>query len=291
LQPLCRARDLTSRKLPMTRIPFDVWLAMALMVLISTSVGLITGHLLRGKSKGVASVVATGAVVLVLVHGLFSSKSLSITRVLPTANAVIYGNIALPAVAVMLAVIWHTVKGTSRQRLLLISVIGLLALRALYAPLHGNAPAVGPPRWVDGICRQTTATTCSAASAATVLTGHGVQASETEMARLCLTGDEGTSALGLYRGLKLKLHGTGLEPRAVFGVEELRGAPKPAVVLFDDVSKPKTLGMRGKHAVGLTAIDGNAVTIADPADGLRVMTLADFEQLWTGEAVAIVGRE
>src|SRR5439155_26252660 len=59
-------------------------------------------------------------------------------------------------------------------------------------------------RWRRDICLQTSHATSSPAAAATLLRSHGIDTTEEEMARLCLTNPDGTSLLGLYRGLRLK---------------------------------------------------------------------------------------
>ena len=75
---------------------------------------------------------------------------------------------------------------------------------------------------------------------------HGIQASEQEMVELCLTRADGTPALGLYRGLKLKTRGTPWNVE-VFrsGLEDLRNADRWPVILLVDVltsAQSKTSG-------------------------------------------------
>ena len=51
----------------------------------------------------------------------------------------------------------------------------------------GGVTDLGPTRMQDGICRQTTGYTCVAASMVTALRARGIDATETEMARLAHT--------------------------------------------------------------------------------------------------------
>lgn len=51
---------------------------------------------------------------------------------------------------------------------------------------------------------QTRNFTCSAASAATLLSIHGIESKESEMAKLCFTSSDGTMGKWLMRGLKIR---------------------------------------------------------------------------------------
>jgi hypothetical protein len=126
---------------------------------------------------------------------------------LPFSNLIVVGN-WLPLFSAMIAgLVWRrTADHPHRRRLTMLGLVGCGALAAIF-PLLGTTPKCGH-RW-DGLetCLQTTNYTCSAACAATLLKRHGIDATEQEMAELCLTR-RGTSWQGLYRGLKLKTAST-----------------------------------------------------------------------------------
>jgi hypothetical protein len=73
-----------------------------------------------------------------------------------------------------------------------------------------DLPEVGADRHADALhqCMQSTPFTCAPTSCVCALSCVGIDASEREMARLCLTRKEGTTRFNTYRGLVLKLAGT-----------------------------------------------------------------------------------
>jgi hypothetical protein len=117
------------------------------------------------------------------------------------------------------------------------------------------------------------------------------------MARLCLTRPDGTSMLGLYRGLKVKTRDTGWRPVPFAGMslEELERSMHGAVLLSVEL-EPGTknaehfrrwgwdVGMR--HSVVIYEfLPGNLVEIGDPETGPELWTLEEFRSLWHGEAI------
>jgi hypothetical protein len=111
----------------------------------------------------------------------------------------------------------------------------------------------------NGHCRQSTGYTCVPTSCVAVLAWWGIESTEGEMARLCLTTSWGTSAINAYRGLTLKTRevaaagGPDLEVRMIhWNPERLRQLAVPAVV---------TGGPR--HAVSVR-YEGNVFIIHDP---------------------------
>ena len=84
-----------------------------------------------------------------------------------------------------------------------LSSVGILAL---FAPVLGAVPECGE-RWDGSLCLQTSPRTCTPACAATLLSLHGIDTTERDMAQLCLTRQGrswygGTSWQGLYRGIE-----------------------------------------------------------------------------------------
>jgi hypothetical protein len=144
---------------------------------------------------------------------------LRLARWLPTSALIVVGN-WLPILAMALAALaWRTEPPRSIRRFIPVAVLGTASLSVIIYPLLGSPPRCQAERWDSfGNCLQTTEYTCSPAAAATVLRAHGIQATEQEMAELCLTR-RGTTWPGLYRGLKLKTAGT------KWDVEVLSGEP------------------------------------------------------------------
>ena len=222
---------------------------------------------------------------------------------LPFANLVVLGN-WLPLYAALLAgVAWRRAAGSPRRQRVQLSALLLIGCYALLHPLLGTAPPCGD-RWDKlGTCLQTTKLTCSPACAATLLSQHGIQASEQEMAALCLTR-QGTSWQGLYRGLKLKTAGTAWDVQIIrCRPDELpRVARGPMILsvglqagLPADTDFTREMGWRPgvNHSVVLTGFSQRGVaTIADPSVEMSRehwdrRTLAT---LWRGHAIQLVPR-
>ncbi|MEM6853290.1 MAG: hypothetical protein AAF593_02675 [Planctomycetota bacterium] len=158
------------------------------------------------------------------------------------------------------------------------------------------------PTWIDGVAIQTTSATCSPAAATTLLTQHGIETSERQMAELCLTNAEGTPLLGLYRGVAQIARPHGLRPSMEFlTLEELQDRPEllPAVVsveltLAAHILEPRyrdewgwILGTR--HSVTFLAFDGpDHVWVADPGVGKERWRLSHTRDLWVGDVLSLV---
>ncbi len=145
---------------------------------------------------------------------------------------------------------------------------------------------------------QTTDATCSAASAATLLTYHGVGTSEQEMANLCLTRG-GTTWKGLYRGLKLITADRNLrvEPFKA-SIEELKQMEGPFILKtglplgkeYPPIYEEEWGWVPGRpHSVVLfTFNDKGFGLIGDPSMGAEVWPPEVFETLYQGEGVRLV---
>lgn len=126
---------------------------------------------------------------------------------LPFSNLIVVGNWLPLFSAAIAGLVWRRTADAPARRSLTITALTGCAILAAVFPLLGNVPQC-EDRWDRlGTCLQTTHQTCSAACAATLLKRYGIDATEQEMAELCLTR-RGTSWQGLYRGLKLKTEGT-----------------------------------------------------------------------------------
>lgn len=171
--------------------------------------------------------------------------------------------------------------------------------------------------WKEGVCLQSSDASCGPAAAATLLhqtamvspspltfgDRHWARApslsAERLMADTCLTSRQGTSSLGMVRGLRIAVAGSkhrvaiaDTNPRAWRAKDQL---PNIAVVRFagelpsGPVRGPvrQLLGSDGEgHAVVVHSrtSDGHW-RVADPAVGWRVWDDAFFRSVFTGEAI------
>ncbi len=256
----------------------------------------------RQGSARTATALAVAAAVFLVVFGLRVHGKLLVARWLPLSNAVILGN-WLPLGAAMLCGVAAGRRSIPVWRRTVLCA-GLLA-GAWWSVLVNFLPNSLPAgdRWTpDGVCLQSSEASCSPAAAATLLRHHGIEASEAEMMRLCLTRRNGSPSLGLYRGLKLKTQGT------PWRVEVVRGSPDE---LRRDLATPVLLRMRLEqepgpaarllgwtglvpdtgHAVVLfAATDDGRLLVGDPSSGTERWPAADFLPRWRGEGLRLVAR-
>ena len=120
------------------------------------------------------------------------------------------------------------------------------------------------------------------------------------MARLCLTGPNGTATLGLYRGLRIKADGTGRRVRAGVGDMDDLCDPRnlPAIInvrLDADVDQRNPLYSRRwgwrvgvSHTVVLYSFaENDTIEIGDPGVGREHWNLYSLEDLWHGEYLTL----
>ena len=189
------------------------------------------------------------------------------------------------------------------RRGLMTSALAAAAAYALFQPVLGSPPVCGNAWNKQGDCVQTTQYTCSAASAATLLHAYGIQATESEMAELCLTR-HGTSWMGLYRGLKLKTENSMWDVEVIdCAVNDLRSFAERPMIL--NVGLPAGASQNDplhrehgwqpgmSHSVVLLGFrDASHVCIADPSPsiGREEWNLATMHRLWHGKAIRLVER-
>lgn len=270
-------------------------LALALFLL-----GLIVGRAApRWVSTGLALLAILG--MIVYIRELWDNVLLA--RLLPYSNLIVLGN-WFPLVAGLLGgLAWRRIPGGGPKKGAYVAALTGIALVTLAVPLWGEPPQCRN-LWSNGVCLQTSSQTCSAASAATLLSQYGIDTTEQEMAELCLTR-RGTYWQGLYRGLKRKTFGTRWDVEVFEGdLDELRrrvqdgpviltvGIPRNAdvdpIYTTRDGWRPGLL-----HSVILFRfLPRRRVLIGDPSidGGLEPWTLADLDVLWRGRGLQLVER-
>ena len=222
----------------------------------------------------------------------------ALAELLPFSSLIILGNWFPPTAGFLAGVVWKRVPGSTDRKRLFVLALGLASMFSVLVPIRG-VPPICIDHWQDGICVQTSAATCSPASAATLLKAYGIETTEQEMADLCLTR-EGTRWQGLYRGLKLKTAGSGYDVK-VFeaSIDELKSMADVPIILILDLKKganvdPAYQEVQGwipgvSHSAVLLSFHSNdRVIIADPANGKEVWTEDDMKVLWHGQGFYLV---
>jgi hypothetical protein len=130
----------------------------------------------------------------------------------------------------------------------------------------------------QGICRQTSGYSCSAASAAMLLDRHGIRATEREMAELCVTCNAtGTTQSGLMRGLRIKV---GDRRTVRIGRPPFEGIRTPCIVSL-------RLSPILTHSALLEKVTPEEVSVVDPLYGRGRLSRSIFDREWMGSVVWI----
>ncbi|MEX0819802.1 MAG: hypothetical protein WD070_09405, partial [Pirellulaceae bacterium] len=227
-----------------------------------------------------------------------------LATILPFSNLVIIGN-WLPLLAGLLAgFAWRRIYGRIVRKTLCTSALAVAAGYAAVLPMLGAPPECSNAWDRDGICLQTTQQTCTPASAATLLRWHGIDATEAEMAELCLTR-QGTTWMGLYRGLKHKTRGTRWDVEVLeCGADEIPQPPTEPMILsvglgeeVPEGDKPRfeEWGWRPGQGHSVLLLAGghrDHFKIADPTPGygIEMWSRKNLEELFQGTAVRLVER-
>lgn len=204
----------------------------------------------------------------------------------------------VPLLAGALAgIAWSGIPGGTLRKALTIVPLTGAALFTTYLPLFSPTPACGDT-WIEGLCMQTTRSTCSAASIATLLRHYEISATESEIATLCRTTKHGSLPAGCYRALKLMTADT---PHRVvvksLTLDELRKCPTPALIT---VGLPRVHSLDPRYETHWGWIPGvkhsvlfygflseNTVAIGDPSVGREKWNVTGILDLWQGEVMRL----
>jgi len=234
-----------------------------------------------------------------------------IVRWIPLPSVIALSNWFPVLLAMLAAVLWKRQAGASFLRRVPIqaALIGVTIWTVVYViprepPECGNEWIPAEPPVPFRICRQTTPFTCSAASVATILESLGEEATESEMARLCLTS-RGTTWLGMYHGLSIKLWGTGYRAEffegSVDDLIEIAGS-RPILLCCQLSSamaeeKPDYREQDGwiigvQHSVVCFGAMGDDFLIGDPSQQrMERWNREEMQDLWTGTGLMVTGNQ
>ena len=277
----------------------DIYAGLAVMGLLSAGALIAALKLRAGRRPLYGLAIAT--VCLIIFFSLFLLDDIRMAWLLPFSCLPVVGNWIPPMAFFLTGLAWRLISGKTWRRCVTVLALLLLCLWKSYGWFFEPPPDVGDT-WKDGVCLQTSESTCSAASAATILAHYGIPATEPEMARLCMSRSWGTSMWGVYRGLKLKTSGTpyrvelftpGNKPlRTMEGplllIVGLRRGEHPADRRYEEDWgwTPGTY-----HAVCfLAAGPDDLVRMADPSIGAEYWSDENIRVLWTGVGVRLVNR-
>jgi hypothetical protein len=136
-------------------------------------------------------------------------------------------------------------------------------------PLSRPLQLPGSPRgWVNGVCLQSTSSTCGPASAATLTRLAGKTIEEFDLARECFTSGKGTENWYLARALKR--HGMQVAFRKTATNTDL---------LFPAIAGVKLTYGTG-HFIPILGKEGDNYIIGDPMIGSEVKSLAELRDAY-----------
>lgn len=299
----------------------DLWIAIGFIAAIS-ALAFLAGRRLSLSVYHNKPLLFAECLVFSLVFAFGLSNRLSWASAFPTPAALCWSNWVPVFLAFSAGLAWGVSalrirwrRGVSAALTMLgISFLALPVVRPHLFPLEIEE-VVG---WKDGICLQSHAASCGPAAAATLLhqtamltpakpttarlTYGGGQWAETPlvsaerwMANACLTSSQGTSSLGLVRGLRIAVAGSGhavavadQDPRKWASQSQL---PNVAVVRFNNVrgDRPvrQLLGTDGEgHAIVVHSRTADGLwRVADPAVGWQLWSDERLARVFTGDAI------
>jgi len=220
---------------------------------------------------------------------------------MPVSTAIYWSNLTPILLGFAAGLAGHAVCMRSWFRPVMSASLMLLAIGYLYTPIA--RPVLFPlqvenqSQWEGEVCLQTHESSCAPAAAVTLLMHHGIHASESDLAVMCLTSSMGTEPLALYHGLSdmAAAHGhqarvADSDPAQWFQRDQL---PNVALVELEPLPGDVTFnGFFGRAGVGhaitiLGRTDSGRWLIGDPAVGRITWSDEDLRKRFTGDAIFI----
>jgi hypothetical protein len=280
----------------------DLILGAALITLLSVGFGVASARIAARLSSKAMNLYLVALIVATIAFCVVLRGRLPMARLLPWSNVIVVGEWVPIGIGGLIGGV--LVKGgiPRWRRLLLAFGLATLGIYALTQPFLDSPPR-SMDRWSkEGVCLQSSAASCSACAAATLLRSAGIESSETEMIPLCLTGTTGTPTLGMYRGLKLKTRHTPWSV-SVFSanVDQLFEQDCWPVLLPVVLPRGAKVDPRYQQEWGWTPglghvvvvygrVGNDRIDVGDPSIGREHWTVEDLRVLWPGYGMRLVRR-
>lgn len=259
-------------------------LCFVLIIVVSIAAFLL-GRRVGGRPGLLALTVAGLAFVSLCIWSWLQWNPATLVRLVPlSVLSMVEGTAGTPLLAVILGVAWRrSRRGHERAAVVLGFLVGAVYfLRGgmwMVQPLPALAFAdeTGPRR---PVVMQTQDFSCGPASCATALRRLGIWTTELEMADVTQARPvSGTTMIRTLHGLTRRLEQTPWRPRLIKAdVDQLARLPMPALALTREQATQA-------HIVTLLQVAPRVVFVADPVDGLMMLSREQFEEIFTGEAM------
>ena len=272
------------------------------LILVTVAAGAAFGSTIRfcrSRSEATRNLTALMTMILGGVYFYFLWDQSVLARMVPTSGMIVLGNWFPVFASILAGAVWSGRHGILRRAFPAL-LLGVVCAGALIAPLIGDKPVCGE-NWRGDICLQTTPYTCSPASAATLLRVHGIDATEREMAELCLT-HRGTTWMGLFRGLSRKVAGSPWKVE-VFDMPvggDASPPETPAILVARLPENPSDQELRetsgwlpgqAHSVVYLGNLTDDLLIVGDPTVGRELWRRHELRTLWTGRGLRLVPRD
>lgn len=279
----------------------DIYGGITIIATVAVMLAVLGERLGRRWPRRRIIIAVAGVVAFMLLFATVLLDSVWMLWLLPVSSAIVVANWQLPAAGLVVGLAWHVLPRPIWRKCLLLVPLAALAVWRFYGPLAGSPPENIENRWIGDVCVQSSFSSCGAAAAATLLHAAGIDASEAEMAELCLTRPAGTSLHGLYRGLKLKTAGTQWRVDIVMTRDGLRASESPVLLNVWLPRRGADLDPRHErdwgwtpgrsHSVVLLGFRPDAkIDVADPNVGREQWFEAALDVLWHGQGLRLVKR-
>lgn len=282
----------------------DLLLSLILIVALAIGAFVLSVRFCRSRSESVRNAVGLLVILLGGIYLRFAWDQTFLATLVPNSEMVVLGNWFPIFAAALAGVVW-TGSGEFARRAIPVAMLGVVSVISIASPLSGEKPVCGES-WRGGVCLQTTPYTCSPASAATLLRIHGIEATEREMAELCLTRigttQRGTNWMGLFRGLSKKVADSPWRVE-VFDVSANAKETPPATPAILVARLPvdsqnhelrDTSGWlpgQAHSVVYLGNLTDDVLIVGDPTVGRELWRRDDLTTLWTGRGLRLVPRD
>lgn len=279
----------------------DLYIGLAIIGTLSIGSFRVTRLIFESRPRWVSDLAALVLLGCMFCYSRFLWDDVRLACLLPFSNLVVVGNWFPVAAGILGGLAWTRIPGRWYRKSLSVAALTVVAGYAAVSPLLGTAPVCDDWWDAEHACVQSTQETCSPASAATLLALHGIATNEQEMAELCLTR-EGTSWVGLYRGLKLKTAGTPFDVQVVkCDADDVLAMGQPAILSVGLDATNANVEMRKEwgwipgvnHTVVFMQTNSNhELVVMDPAPGYgrEHWSRDNFAMLFRGIAIRLVER-
>lgn len=275
----------------------DLLIASLILLVISAAAFYLAWRVGRLPKRWPEIVLGAGAVALTVSYLLLLRDSIGLVWLMPVSAVPVAGD-PLPVFAALFAGLLAGQAKIPRWRRAVFAIVVVAA--GWYGPVSAmtNRPPKTFVSWEAGVCLQSTTSTCGPAAATTLLHYAGVETTEAELARLCLTTDHGTHLTGLYRGLSLLAPpDTHVRVRHMSVAELMAGQDLLPVIaslrLTAELAQrdPRFVTEWGWD-VGVTHTvvifnfpQKDKVRLGDPGVGMETWRVRGLKELWTGEVI------